>query len=356
MSKLNFSLEQLLEGIKEYKGSDLHLNIGVPPSLRKDGKIMKLDLPNLTNENIIDLCYSVLTEKNKVELEENLELDFSYEIPGIARFRANYYYEKGSLAAVFRIIPNDIPTLEDLNSPKVFYELAEKEKGLILVTGPTGSGKSTTLAAIINHINKKYQKHILTIEDPIEFVHKPKNSIISQREIKKDTKTFKNALRAALREDPDIILVGEMRDKETVEIALTAAETGHLVLGTLHTNSSVQTISRIINIFTAEEQPQIRTQLSLTLEGIISQSLIPKINGGRTAAHEIMINTPAISNLVRENKLEQMYNIIQTSSQNGMITLNKSLKELVEKNIIDFKDAIISSYKPDELKKELGKF
>ena len=353
---INFNLEQLLEGIKAHGASDLHLNAGLPPTLRKDGKILKLELPNLKPEDIINLCYSVLTEKEKAELEENLELDFSYEIPGVSRFRANYYYEKGNLAAVFRIIPSEVPSLDDINAPSIFYKLTEKDKGLILVTGPTGSGKSTTLAAIINEINKNFQKHILTIEDPIEFIHKPKKSIISQREVNRDTKSFKNALRAALREDPDIILVGEMRDKETVEIALTAAETGHLVLGTLHTNSAAQTISRIVNIFTAEEQPQIRVQLSLTLVGVISQALIPKINGGRVAAHEIMINTPAISNLIRENKLEQIYSILQTSHKEGMQTLNDSLKKLIENNIVDFNEALKFSYRPNELEKEIRKF
>ena len=355
MSAINFNLEQLLEGIKVYNSSDLHLNVGLPPTLRKDGKILRLETKELTEEDINNLLYSILKSDQKVELEENLELDFSYEIPGIARFRANYYFEKGNLAAVFRIIPSEVPSLDDLGVPKILYNLAKKEKGLILVTGPTGSGKSTTLAAIINEINKNDYKHILTIEDPIEFIHKPKNSIISQREVKKDTKSFKNALRSALREDPDVILVGEMRDKETIEIALTAAETGHLVLGTLHTNSAAQTISRIINIFSASEQPQIRVQLSLTLIGVISQTLLSKPTGGRVAAQEIMINTPAISNLIRDNKLEQIYSIIQTSSNQGMITLNDALKELINKNVVTFEEGLKFSYKPEELEKLIRK-
>jgi len=353
---INFTLEQLLQGIKEYNASDLHLNVGLPPTLRKDGEIVKTQAPPLTNEDIINLCYSILTEKQKAELEEEWELDFSYEIPGVSRFRANYYYEKENLAAVFRLIPNEVPELDELGAPQIFKSFAKKEKGLLLVTGPTGSGKSTTLAAIINEINKSYSKHILTIEDPIEFIHKPKKSIISQREVGKDTKSFSRALRSALREDPDIILVGEMRDKETIEIALTAAETGHLVLGTLHTNSAAQTINRIINIFPAEEQAQIRTQLSLTLVGVISQTLIPKITGGRIAAHEIMINTPAISNLIRDNKIEQIYSTIQTSRKIGMQTLNDNLKQLVEANIIHEFEAIKHSYKPEELEKFLNKF
>ena len=356
---INFNLEQLLKGIKVHGASDLHLNVGLPPTLRKDGKILKLELLDLKPKDINNLYYSVLTEKEKTKLEKNLELelDFSYEIPGVSRFRANYYYEKGNLAAVFRIIPSEVPLLDDINAPSIFYKLTEKDKGLMLVTGPTGSGKSTTLAAIINEINQQNKyKHISTIKAPIKFIHKLKKSIISQREVNRDTKSFKNALRAALRENPYIILVGEMRDKETVEIALTTAETGHLVLGTLHTNSAAQTISRIINIFTAEEQPQIRVQLSLTLVGVILQALIPKINSGRVAAHEIMINISAISNLIRKNKLEQIYSILQTSHKEGMQTLGDSLKRLIENNVVDFNEALKFSYKPNELEKEIRKF
>jgi twitching motility protein PilT len=351
----DFTLEKLLKSIKAYNASDLHLLVGVEPSLRIDGKITPLNLPKLTNEDIIELCYSVLTEKQKVALEENLELDFSFSIEGVSRFRANYYYERGNLAAAFRIIPERPLTLDELQAPEVFKELIKKEKGLILVTGPTGSGKSTTLAAMINEINEKFNKHILTIEDPIEFVHEHKKSIVSQREIGRDSKSFINALRAALREDPDIILIGEMRDKETIAAAITAAETGHLVFGTLHTNSADQTINRIVNVFPANEQDQIRTQLSMTLVAAISQVLLPRIGGGRIAAHEIMINTPAIANLIRENKIQQIYSQMQLNQANtGMQTMNQVLAELVKKNIIDKETALTYSTKPDELRKMLG--
>jgi len=297
---LSYTLEQLLKSIKDYNASDLHLNVNSEPQLRIDGKLTPLNLPKLTKEDTINLCYSVLTEKQKVILEEELELDFSFEIPNVARFRANYYYEREHLAAAFRIIPQRPFTLDELKAPLIFKELIKKEKGLILVTGPTGSGKSTTLAAMINEINEIYHKHILTIEDPIEFVHQHKKSLISQREVGRDTKSFLRALKSALREDPDVILIGEMRDKETIGAAITAAETGHLVFGTLHTNSAVQTINRIIDIFPADEQDQVRTQLSMAINAIIAQVLLPKIGGGRIAAHEIMINNPAISNLIRK--------------------------------------------------------
>ena len=295
---LSYTLEQLLRSIKDYGASDLHLNVNAEPMLRLDGRLTPLNLPKLTNDDVIQLCYSVLTERQKAAFEEDLELDFSFEIPNVARFRANYYYEREHLAAVFRIIPQRPLTLTELNAPAVFKQIIKKEKGLILVTGPTGSGKSTTLAAMINEINEMFAKHIITIEDPIEFVHQHKKSLISQREVGRDTKAFLNALRAALREDPDVILIGEMRDKETIGAAITAAETGHLVFGTLHTNSASQTINRIVNVFPADEQEQIRTQLSMALLAVISQSLLPKIGGGRIAAHEIMINNQAITNLI----------------------------------------------------------
>jgi len=352
---LSYTLEILLKQIVKYKASDLHIVAGTPPQLRIDGKLQALNLDPLEPDDTINLLYSVLTEKDKIELEENLELDFAFELPGIARFRANYYYQMGSLAAAFRIIPERPLTLDELNSPSIFKELVKKEKGLILVTGPTGSGKSTTLAAMINEINENYNKHILTMEDPVEFVHKHKKSLISQRSVGKDTKSFANAIKYALREDPDIILVGEMRDKETIGAAITAAETGHIVFGTLHTNSAVQTINRIIDVFPADEQPQIRTQLAMGLVAVISQALIPKIGGGRVAAQEIFINNPAIANLIRENKVNQLYSQMQLNqTKTGMQTQTQVLVELVKKGLITKDDALAYSTKADELQKALA--
>jgi len=348
------SLENMLKSLKKYGASDLHLNVGSEPAVRLNGKIKKLNLGTLTNDDVIKLVYSVLTEKQKAELEENLELDSSIELSNVARFRINCYYERGNLAAVFRIIPTEPPSLQKLKAPEVFAQLTKRDKGLILVTGPTGSGKSTTLAAMINEINENDYKHILTIEDPIEFVHKHKKSIISQREVGKDTRNFSKALRSALREDPDVILVGEMRDKETISIAITAAETGHLVLGTLHTNSASQTINRIINVFPAEEQDQIRTQLSLSLTAIISQTLVPRIDKGRIAVHEILINTPAISNLIRSNKIHQIESQMGLNQAETKMQLQTDvLIDLVRKGIITKEEAILHSNKPDALIKHL---
>ena len=352
---LSYTLEQLLRSIKDYGASDLHLNVNAEPMLRIDGRLTPLNLPKLTGEDIVKLCYSVLTEKQKSVFEETYELDFSFEIPKVARFRANYYFERENLAAAFRIIPERPLSLDELNAPAIFKKIVRKEKGLILVTGPTGSGKSTTLAAMINEINESFAKHILTIEDPIEFVHQHKKSLVSQREVGRDTKAFLNALKSALREDPDVILIGEMRDKETIGAAITAAETGHLVMGTLHTNSAVQTINRIVNVFPANEQDQIRTQLSMAILAVISQSLLPKIGGGRVAAHEIMINNPAIANLIRENKIAQIYSQMQLNQgSTGMQTMNQVLAEYVRRHIIDKETAMAYSTKPEELRKMIG--
>jgi twitching motility protein PilT len=352
---LSYTLEQLLRSIKDYGASDLHLNVNAEPMLRIDGRLTPLNLPKLTGEDIVKLCYSVLTEKQKSVFEETYELDFSFEIPKVARFRANYYFERENVAAVFRIIPERPLTLDELKAPLIFKKIVRREKGLILVTGPTGSGKSTTLAAMINEINEMFAKHIITIEDPIEFVHQHKKSLISQREVGRDTKAFLNALRAALREDPDVILIGEMRDKETIGAAITAAETGHLVFGTLHTNSASQTINRIVNVFPADEQDQIRTQLSMALLAVISQSLLPKIGGGRIAAHEIMVNNPAIANLIRENKIQQIYSQLQLNQGvTGMQTMNQVLSDYVRKHLIDKETAMAYTTKPEELRKLIG--
>jgi twitching motility protein PilT len=351
---LNYTLEVLLKQIVKYNASDLHIVAGTPPQLRIDGKLQPLNLDPLEGDDTIKLLYSILTEKDKLQLEEDLELDFSFDLPGIARFRANYYYQMGTLAGAFRIIPERPLSLDELGSPAIFKELVKKEKGLILVTGPTGSGKSTTLAALINEINENYNKHILTMEDPVEFVHKHKKSLISQRSVGKDTKSFANAIKYALREDPDVILIGEMRDKETIGAAITAAETGHIVFGTLHTNSAVQTINRIIDVFPAEEQAQIRTQLSMGLVAIISQALLPKIGGGRFAAQEIFINNPAIANLIRENKINQLYSQMQLNQgKTGMQTQTQVLVEAVKKGIISKETALAYSTKVDELHKAL---
>ncbi len=351
----NYTLEILLKQVVKHGASDLHLVVGTQPQLRIDGKLMPLNLDPLTPDDTVKLCYSVLTEKDKIELEENLELDFAFDLPGIARFRANYYYQRGSLAAAFRIISERPLSLDELSAPAVFKELIKKEKGLILVTGPTGSGKSTTLAAMINEINENYNKHILTMEDPVEFVHKHKKSLISQRSVGKDTKSFANAIKYALREDPDVILVGEMRDKETIGAAITAAETGHIVFGTLHTNSAVQTINRIIDVFPAEEQAQIRTQLSMGLVAVISQALLPRIGKGRVAVHEIFINNPAIANLIRENKINQLYSQMQLNQQKTqMQTQTQVLVELVKKGIVSKDVALAYSTKVDELSKALS--
>ena len=352
---LNYTLEQLLKNIHQHGASDLHLNVNAEPMLRLNGKLQPLNIPKLTDEDITELCYSILTEKQKSKFEEELELDFSYEIPGVSRFRANYFYEREHIAAVFRIIPERPLSLSELNSPAIFKEIVKREKGLVLVTGPTGSGKSTTLAAMINEINTMYPKHIITIEDPIEFVHKHKKSLISQREVGRDTKSFLRALKGALREDPDVILIGEMRDKETISAAITAAETGHLVFGTLHTNSAAQTINRIVNVFPADEQEQIRTQLSMGLLAVIAQVLLPKISGGRVAAQEIMINNPAIANLIRENKVQQIYSQMQLNQGvTGMQTMNQILADLVRKGIVAPETAMNYSTKPQELRKMLG--
>ena len=344
------TLPDLLQKVVELEGSDLHLTTKTPPQIRVHGHLERLDGPDLAPADTKQLTYSVLTDAQKKRFEEKLELDFSFGIQGVGRFRCNMFYQRGAVGAVYRLIPERIRSFQDLNLPPVLGTLAEKPRGLILVTGPTGSGKSTTLAAMIDKINKERRDHILTIEDPIEFVHQHQGCLVNQREVHQDTQSFSNALRAALREDPDIVLIGEMRDLETVESALRIAETGHLTLGTLHTNSAAQTINRIIDIFPAHQQSQIRTQLSLVLEAIVCQALLPKIGGGRVVSLEIMIPTPAIRNLIREDKIHQIYSAMQTGQEKvGMQTANQSLASLYQKKLVTLESAMSASSNRDEL-------
>jgi len=348
-------IRKLLKSVVAYKASDLHLVSGSEPQIRIDGKLVALNLPILNGKTTEEMSYSLLTEKQKKEFEEHNELDFSIVLPEVGRFRANYYRTMGDIACAFRIIPIDIPSLDDLNAKKVFKELIKREKGLILVTGPTGSGKSTTLAAMLNEINMTEKKHIITVEDPVEFVHTNKQCLFSQRNVGTDTRSFSAALKFAMREDPDVILIGEMRDRETIEAALTAAETGHLVFGTLHTNSAPQTINRIIDVFGGDEQPQVRAQLSTSLISVISQALLPKVGGGRVAAQEVFITNPAIANLIREDKVHQVYSQMQLNQQQtNMTTQTQELLEYLRQRIVTKDDAIQYSNRPDELLRALG--
>ena len=341
----------ILAFMKENNASDLHFIPGRKPLLRIHGTLNDLEFAVLNSEIIKASCYSILSDAQKATLEEERELDFAYAVEGVGRFRANYYYvEEGKLAAAFRLIPENIPSLDDLKAPPIFKELIKKEKGLILVTGPTGSGKSTTLAAMLNEINATESKHILTIEHPVEFMHKNKKSVFSYRNVDIDTKSFQTALKYALRQDPDIILIGEMRDRETIAAAITAAETGHLVFGTLHTNSAMQTINRIVDSFSGGEQDQIRNMLSFSLQAVIAQSLIPKKGGGRLAIHEILINNMAIANLIRENKNHQIYSQMQLNQQGtGMKTQTQSLVDAVRAGLITRELALRYSTQYNEL-------
>ncbi len=330
---------ELLAFAVKNNASDLHLSAGLPPMIRVDGDVRRINLPPMEHKDVHGLVYDIMNDKQRKDYEEFLECDFSFEIPGLARFRVNAFNQQRGAGAVFRTIPSDIKSLEDLNAPKIFKEISDYPRGVVLVTGPTGSGKSTTLAGMVNHKNESEYGHILTVEDPIEFVHTSKKCLINQREVHRDTLGFNEALRSALREDPDTILVGEMRDLETIRLALTAAETGHLVFGTLHTSSAAKTIDRVVDVFPAAEKEMIRAMLSESLRAVISQTLLKKTGGGRVAAHEIMIGTPAIRNLIRENKIAQMYSAIQTGQQFGMQTLDQCLKELVSKNVVSRQDA-----------------
>lgn len=349
-------IQQLFKLMVESGGSDLHLTQGTSPGLRVNGEIVRVKIPALNAADTKRLVYQILTEDQKNDFEKNLELDFSFGIKGLARFRANIFYSKGGVAAVFRTIPTVIPDFKQLNLPNVLMEMTDVSNGLILVTGPTGSGKSTTLAALIDRLNDNEAGHIITLEDPVEFVHPHKSCVVNQREVGTDTLSFANALKSLLRQDPDIVLVGELRDVETIEAALTVAETGHLVFGTLHTNSCVQTINRIVNVFPAHQQDQVRTLLSFVLKGIVAQQLIPKTyEPGRVAVQEIMIPTPGIRNLIREDKIHQVYSQMQIGQdKTGMMTMNQSLKRYVDSGIIDTDTAMSYSTEPEELAKQLG--
>ena len=333
--KTRVDITQLLAFSVKNKASDLHLSAGLPPMLRVHGDVKRINLPVMEHKEVHAMVYDIMSDTQRKQYEENFECDFSFEVNGLARFRVNAFNQKRGAAAVFRTIPSKVLTLEQLNAPKIFADLALKPRGLVLVTGPTGSGKSTTLAAMIDHLNDTEFGHILTVEDPIEFVHESKKCLINQREVGPMTHSFSNALRSALREDPDAILVGEMRDLETIRLAMTAAETGHLVFGTLHTSSAAKTVDRIIDGFPAEEKEMVRAMLSESLVAVISQTLCKTKDGqGRVAAHEIMLGTPAIRNLIREAKVAQMYSTIQTSNNVGMQTLDQNLTELVKRNVI----------------------
>jgi twitching motility protein PilT len=351
------TLPELLQTLVEYSGSDLHITTQTPPQIRVHGKLQTLDLPPLGPAETKGLAYSVLTDAQKKRFEETLELDFSFGIRGLARFRCNVFNQRGAVAAVYRVIPETIKGFDELGLPPVLATLADRPRGLVLVTGPTGSGKSTTLAAMIDKINTERREHILTIEDPIEYIHQHKGCLVNQREVHSDTHGFSVALRAALREDPDIVLIGELRDLETIESALRIAETGHLTFATLHTNSAAQTINRIIDVFPAHQQGQIRTQLSLVLEGIVCQALLPRADGqGRVISLEVLIPTPAIRNLIRDDKVHQIYSTMQTGQEKfGMQTMNQSLATLYQRRLITLDYALSASSLKDELEQMISR-
>jgi twitching motility protein PilT len=341
-------ITELLAFSAKQRASDLHLSAGLPPMIRVDGDVRRINLPPMDHKQVHSLIYEIMNDKQRKDYEEFLETDFSFEVPGVARFRVNAFNQNRGAGAVFRTIPSKVLSMEELGMGQVFRDVSSVPRGLVLVTGPTGSGKSTTLAAMIDYINDNKYHHILTIEDPIEFVHESKKCLINQREVHRDTHGFAQALRSALREDPDIILVGEMRDLETIRLALTAAETGHLVFGTLHTTSAAKTIDRVVDVFPANEKAMVRSMLSESLEAVISQTLLKRVGGGRVAAHEIMRGTPAIRNLIREDKVAQMYSAIQTGANVGMQTMDQCLGDLVERRIITRETAREKAKMPDK--------
>ncbi|MFT7860219.1 MAG: type IV pilus twitching motility protein PilT [Sulfurimonas sp.] len=348
-------IKKLLKSVMAFKSSDLHLVVGSEPQIRIDKELRALNLPVLEPEDVEEMAYSLIEDKQKKDFEEHNELDFSFELKNIGRFRANYYRTIYGIGCAFRMIPIEIPTLEEYGNPPIFKELVKKEKGLILVTGPTGSGKSTTLASMLHEININERRHIITIEDPVEFVHTNIKSLFSQRDVGSSTKSFATALKYALRQDPDVILIGEMRDAETIGAALTAAETGHLVFGTLHTNSAPSIINRIIDVFDGEEQAQVRAQLASSLVAVISQTLIPRVGGGKVATQEIMISNSAISNLIREDKVHQIYSQMQLNQgESAMTTQTQQLLLLLQKKIISKENALKNSNRPDELMKVIA--
>ena len=340
-------IAQLLTFAVKNGASDLHLSAGVAPMIRVDGDMKRINMPPLQHKEVHSMVYDIMNDKQRKAYEEFFETDFSFEIPKLARFRVNAFNQNRGAGAVFRTIPSVILTLDDLNAPKTFKDLCMLPRGLVLVTGPTGSGKSTTLAGMVNHCNDNRPEHIITIEDPIEFVHESKKCLVNQREVHRDTLGFSEALRSALREDPDVILVGELRDLETIRLALTAAETGHVVFGTLHTNSAAKTIDRIVDVFPGEEKAMVRSMLSESLQAVISQTLLKRVGGGRVAAHEIMLATPAIRNLIREDKIAQMYSAIQTGGGMGMQTMDQSLRNLLQKGLITRQAAREKAKQPD---------
>jgi twitching motility protein PilT len=352
---MEFDFADVLLQVMDRNASDLHLTAGSPPMIRHHGKLHALDYPVLTPQMTREVIYSILTNDQRQRLETDWQIDFAYSIPGKARFRVNSYFQRASLSAAFRLIPSEMPKLRDLALPPVLQEFAKKPRGFVLVTGPTGSGKSTTLAAMIDMINDERQEHILTIEDPIEFLHRHKKCIVNQRELGADAQTFALGLKAALRQDPDVILVGEMRDLETISTALTAAETGHLVFATLHTQDAAQTVDRIVDVFPPDQQQQVRVQLSVSLQGIVTQQLLPKADGnGRVVSTEVLVPTPAVRNLIREGKTHQIYSTLQTGGQFGMQTMDASLAQLVREQKITRELAEARSSTPEELRRLMG--